>query len=727
MFARCQISSPFRFLLSLFISYAFFLLFLSQQANAAPTFQQAFEKHNVVMLLIDPDTGQIVDANAAAGRFYGYSRQQLSQMKIQSINQLTPDQVAAERKQAESEGRNFFIFRHKLASNVIKTVAVHSVPLTFDDRVLLFSIIIDISRKRGQEKDLWHYQTQLENMVDLQTRQLQMHHDNEQKWLAIIITILSALVGLLWFALKRREYAERALRTTELQQRNILECVAEGIFGLDMKGNCTFCNPMSVSLLGFKTENELLGKNMHDLIHHSHADGEVYPEQECKIFTTFKSGKQTNTSDEVFWRKDGTNFPVEYSSSPLYHDGKLTGSVVSFLDITNRKKAEAQLLEAKLDAEHANKSKSEFLASMSHELRTPLNAILGFAQLLQYDPNTPLNKNQTEYIENILKGGSHLLELVNDILDLAKVEADQMPMVLQEVDANNIVAECIELSKHLGRHRNIHIIDDFSNTTEVKLRTDHQRMKQIILNLLSNAVKFNHDNGTVTVYRETMDNGFVRICINDTGIGIDDEDKEGVFKMFQRVKADPMIAREGTGIGLTVTRLLAERLGGRIDFTSQKDVGSTFWVELPLSTNDDILIWSDTLRIGVDAIDKDHQVLIGLLNKISHGLRDHAAVDELVNELLQYTHYHFKREEAVMKACGYPELETHKAQHVQLAEDAEKLAHQWRTTQDDNAVQNLHAFLRTWLSGHIIGADVHIAPYTVGKTHKIEEALALEA
>ncbi len=716
---RCQNKWQF----ALFVACAFTLFFISHRLEAAPTFQQAFEKHNAVMLLIDPKTGQIVDANAAAGRFYGYTREQLSRMKIQTINQLTPEQVAAERKLAASEGRNFFIFRHKLADGSAKTVEVHSTPLMFDGRVLLYSIIIDISKKRSLEEDLWHYQTQLENMVDMQTRQLQQHHENEQKWLAIIIGVLAALVGLLGFALRRREHAEQALRTTELQQRKILESVAEGIFGLDLNGKCAFCNPKCVSLLGYENENQILGKNMHDLIHHSHADGDNYPVKDCKIFQTFKNGEQINTSDEVFWRKDDTSFPVEYSSSPIYHDGELVGSVVSFLDITDRKKAEVQLLEAKQDAEYANKSKSEFLASMSHELRTPLNAILGFAQLLQYDPKAPLSEAQNDHVENILKGGNHLLELVNDILDLAKVEADQVAMVLQEINSNHVVAECVGLSKHLGKHRNIRIIDDFSDSTEVMLRTDHQRMKQIILNLLSNAVKFNRDNGTVTVHRKMMDDGFLRICVTDTGIGISADDRDNVFKMFQRVEDDPMVAREGTGIGLTVTRSLAERLGGRIDFTSEKDVGSTFWVELPLATNNEVLIWSDNLRVGIDSIDKDHQVLIGLLNKVSHGLRDNAAVDELVNELMEYTHYHFKREEAVMKICNYPDFDAHKAQHVELTKKVGALAHKWHTSHDDKVIRDLHTFLRSWLSGHIISTDMTIAQYAAGKTREIEARL----
>ncbi len=265
----------------------------------------------------------------------------------------------------------------------------------------------------------------------------------------------------------------------------------------------------------------------------------------------------------------------------------------------------ATLLAAKKEAEEANRVKSEFLACMSHELRTPLNAVLGFAQLLQFDPKNPLSSAQNEHIECILSGGNHLLEFVNNVLDLAKIEADQISISLEDVSANKVTADCLDLTIPLSKAREINIIDRFSNGATVHIRTDRIRFKQVLLNLLSNAVKYNKDCGTIIVDGRETENGFVRISITDTGIGIAKKDYLNIFNMFHRLGADSFVAREGTGIGLTVTKLLVERMAGQVGFDSEEGVGSTFWIELPLASNDNAMVWTDAGSIGADTIAAD--------------------------------------------------------------------------------------------------------------------------
>lgn len=394
------------------------------------------------------------------------------------------------------------------------------------------------------------------------------------------------------------------------------------------------------------------------------------------------------------------------------------------IDVSVRKEAETKTQKALSDAEAANKSKSEFLASMSHELRTPLNAVLGFAQMMQYDPKNPLSSEQAVHVESILEGGNHLLELVNEILDLARIEANQLDLSLSEVSANEIAANCVNLVTPLGQERDINIIDKFSGGPNELLFTDPIRLKQALINLLSNAIKFNNDGGTVTVVGTEADYGFLRISIIDTGIGIANEDQGSVFNIFHRLGSDPMVATEGTGIGLTVTKLLVERMAGRVGFESEEGVGSTFWIELPLATNENVLIWTDAIKVGVDAIDKDHQQLVSLLNRIMRRSSDEDDFDGIIKELIDYTRYHFRREEAIMEVCGYPALERHHRLHQSLVAQASEQAEKWFNDRSEESRNKLRTFLRKWLFDHILEEDTKIVSFTKGKGLEIRQALA---
>ncbi|MDP6953860.1 MAG: ATP-binding protein [Alphaproteobacteria bacterium] len=235
---------------------------------------------------------------------------------------------------------------------------------------------------------------------------------------------------------------------------------------------------------------------------------------------------------------------------------------------------------ARTMAEEANRAKSEFLASMSHELRTPLNAATGFAQLLRDYAEPPLKGEDRQGIEHILDACKQLLSLVDSVLDLSAIDAGKLDMNVRDVEAGPLAAECLAMMRALAIKRDITLDIQMDEDGELKIAADPKRLKQILLNLLSNAVKYNHDGGTVTVSAMPSDNGMVRISVADSGVGIEPERHAEVFQPFSRLGAE-MGAIEGTGIGLTISRHLAEMMGGQLGFESQKDAGSTFWFEVP--------------------------------------------------------------------------------------------------------------------------------------------------
>ena len=641
----------------------------SQQAEI---YQSLFENNHAVMLLIDPASGDIVNANLAACKFYGYSMEEFKTKKIYQVNALSDSEIDMEMHKAVMERRNQFNYQHYLANGEIRDVSVFAGPINLQNRQLLYSIVHDVTETKIVEQEL---------------------------------------------RLKSAENQNLAGRI-----RTLLDSSGEGILGVDTLGRCNFINKTACTMLGY-TEEELKGRDMHQLIHHSQEDGSHYPPEDCPMNRTIKTCTQHIVEDELFWRKDGSSFPIRYSAVPLLADDEVSGAVITFSDITNRKemnaalnqsekfaqsvaeglsaqlvvldcegrilksngvwrefarslyperkgdfigdsyidicltvpgvmrsyglkaaglirkilkgeleratleypgppesgerwflarfnsfkghgeicaivtheeitevvKGKEELQKAKVAAERANSAKSEFLASMSHEIRTPLNAIVGMADLLW---ESPLSPEQKKYVKIFRGAGDHLLSLINNLLDLARIEQGPLEIEEYKLDIVELVEEVVEFLAVSAHQKGLELISHVPPGISRFRLGDINRLRQILVNLVGNSIKFT-EAGEVLLKVEDKD-GVIHFAISDTGVGIPKQKMGEIFRSFTQVGSSTTAKYGGSGLGLAISKKLAVLMGGDIFVESEEGVGSTFTLSSPLPSIDaETDNWSD--------------------------------------------------------------------------------------------------------------------------------------
>ncbi|MER7574503.1 response regulator [Streptomyces sp. NPDC126514] len=372
----------------------------------------------------------------------------------------------------------------------------------------------------------------------------------------------------------------------------LLESTAEGIYATDLNGECTFANKAAAKMLGYEAE-ELVGRDMHQICGHSRSDGRPYSSAECSICAAYRTGSGCHAQGDIFRRRNGTAFPVAYTSYPISQNESTHGAVVTFSDVTAQRRVEEALQQARDVAESASQAKSAFLAAMSHEIRTPMNAVVGMTDLLL---ETPLTKEQRNFVRIVQDSADSLLRVINDILDFSKFEAGKFTLERMPVNLRECIESAFDVIAAKAREKpDINLAYYVDRDVPNEIMGDGLRLRQIMNNLLGNAIKFTesgeivltaarlepqqanggHDGAPQTSAAD-HDGLTVHFAVRDTGIGIPRHRIEHLFQPFEQLDASTTRRFGGTGLGLAISQRLTELMGGTIWVESEIGVGSTF-------------------------------------------------------------------------------------------------------------------------------------------------------
>jgi protein-histidine pros-kinase len=366
--------------------------------------------------------------------------------------------------------------------------------------------------------------------------------------------------------------------------RLLVESVVDyAIFMLDPGGRVVSWNRGAERIKGYSAQ-EIVGRHF-SLFYPPEDVASGKPVEELKVAAA------AGRFEDEGWRlrRDGSCFWANVVITALRGEGgELRGFAKVTRDISERKQTEERLREKNLELENAAESKNRFLANMSHELRTPLNGIIGFAEFLHDGKPGPLNAKQKEYLDDILNSGRHLLQLVNDVLDLAKVEANKLTLRPERFDLREAVAGICAVAHPIAHKKRIEI-DVVIDRGIRHVFLDPQKFKQILYNLMANALKFTDEGGKVGVVVKPFGNDRFRVAVRDSGIGIRREDFPRLFTEFEQLDAGSARRYEGTGLGLALTRRIVELQGGAIAVESEPGCGSTFTVDLPIESTEELL------------------------------------------------------------------------------------------------------------------------------------------
>ena len=385
--------------------------------------------------------------------------------------------------------------------------------------------------------------------------------------------------------MERVKANEYEIRSVNHLKEVILNSAGEGIIALDEFGKINYCNYTGLQLTGYQY-SDIKNQTFHNLFQHTRENGEPWPEKDSSITFTLTKQEAYQVWEEIFWKNDGSYFPVEFVTAPIIEDDILKGTVIVFQDISQRKKSEEIKIRSTIKKEiiqETSRAKSIFLSRMTHELRTPLNSILGFGSLLKKRLGNQLGGKDRDSVQIILDSGDRLHKVINNILDLSHIEAGTLQLKPISLAVQVLVSGSIDKNSSYAEQNGIRIIHKKMNEPYINAWVDPKWLSVALNHILVNAIQYNSERGTVTIDYIFLNNLF-GVRISDTGQGIPENRLEEIFESFNRLDADK-ISVKGAGIGLTISQKILQLMGGSIQIESTIDKGSCFSILLPIKKN----------------------------------------------------------------------------------------------------------------------------------------------
>ena len=438
-------------------------------------------------------------------------------------------------------------FLENMADDRARYDSVQAAVLAFEDRLIRDGAVARSQLERRRTWQLW------------------------VTWGAVGLAILGAFslayLGASFQDLARGE-TKRRLETVAARRdlKSILGGTADGLVGVDQDGNCTFLNEAGSMLLGY-SPSEMRGEPVHALIHHTKADGGEHSQSECPVHLALGSGENVRVPDDVLWRKDGTSFPVQLIVNPMKDGREVRGVVLTFTDMTEIRAAEAALQEAV-------RARDEVLAVVSHDLRNPIGTIAAAVELLS-DVSLPQDR-QGEHLEIIGRAAHRANRLIQDLLDVATIEAGRLSVRTKSVDIVELVEEVGSQMRLGADQEGVELLVNVTADLPA-VEADRDRIHQVMSNLIGNGLKFTPSGGQVTVASERVPGG-VSVTVSDTGPGIEAEMKEHLFDRFWRGHGTNL---RGAGLGLAIVKGILEAHGAEIEVETEVGRGSAFSFTLP--------------------------------------------------------------------------------------------------------------------------------------------------